>query len=534
MAARWLAENALSSGGRVVVEGNEYYEAVRGYARLQRRTAPRLCTGDAAARRKDYESGVVVFASAVVVVADLLSGVLRPREALVCGDGAAVEFSVRLLRERGVPTRRPRSSKSSGEYDGRVVRVAPPEEEVEIEGLLGEDPWSLRRALWSFDSRSLLERCEELRETRAEKVKRRRSAGWLETEAFEAVFAAARRRATEPTPRLVRLCGLCRGRTVVVAADRRDAETVAGCLVLSRASQILVLTQAQLDARVDVVSELRATRVILLDDVEGVVPGAIRLETKRARRRQLSTEPRVLPPLVGGPPAKKRRRKVLVDARELRSPLPRLLHEAGCVLEVAALPIADFVLSRRCGVERKAVPADLLPSLDSGRLWNQLRLLVKAFQLPVLLLEYPAATRPLSDSVPDRCSETSAHAKLAKLAIEFPGVRFVWSPAPPRTVDLFDALSSDGDGDAEDPRMPDHPGDRDDDLARLLQKIPGCEPHVSKIITSTKSLRHFVNLSLDDRALIMGKQDAQCCHAFLHQNHKQPPKKTLRDYYLRL
>jgi ERCC4-type nuclease len=51
--------------------------------------------------------------------------------------------------------------------------------------------------------------------------------------------------------------------------------------------------------------------------------------------------------------------------------------------------VADFVLSSRLAVERKNVDTnDLHSSLESGRLWTQLRALGAAYSTPTLLVEF--------------------------------------------------------------------------------------------------------------------------------------------------
>lgn len=50
------------------------------------------------------------------------------------------------------------------------------------------------------------------------------------------------------------------------------------------------------------------------------------------------------------------------------------------------LEIGDYVLTPDVCVERKSLP-DLVGSLSSGRLFNQTRAMVRAYKVPVLLLE---------------------------------------------------------------------------------------------------------------------------------------------------
>ena len=110
----------------------------------------------------------------------------------------------------------------------------------------------------------------------------------------------------------------------------------------------------------------------------------------RALAEPRAPPPRPAPPPPGAP-------GVVVDARELRSGLPRALHERGVAVSVETLAVGDYVLSRRHAVERKNVDTgDLDSSLESGRLWTQLRSLEHHYANPLLLLEFERKTRPLS------------------------------------------------------------------------------------------------------------------------------------------
>lgn len=197
-----------------------------------------------------------------------------------------------------------------------------------------------------------------------------------------------------------------------------------------------------------------------------------------------------LPAARGVRPAK-RRRTIKVDERELRSPLPRALHEAGFDLDLSTLQSADFVVGAY-GVERKS-PADLAHSLENGRLWNQLRELKRRFARPLLLIEFPDGhTYPVAEPG-DHVSSRSFQAKLAKLALEFPTVRFCWSPHPTSTADLFAAL----------PNTPEsHEADDDDIVERVFAKvIPNC-PAVGV------SLRDLANMGRNELEALVGSPRA--------------------------
>ena len=60
-------------------------------------------------------------------------------------------------------------------------------------------------------------------------------------------------------------------------------------------------------------------------------------------------------------------RKLIVDMRELRSPLPFVLYKHNFKLEPLTIDVGDYVLTPSTCVERKST-SDLISSLNNGRL----------------------------------------------------------------------------------------------------------------------------------------------------------------------
>ena len=77
---------------------------------------------------------------------------------------------------------------------------------------------------------------------------------------------------------------------------------------------------------------------------------------------------------------------VLVDHRERNSVIPSALAAAGLDVQLADLPVGDYVLGHHLAVERKG-PTDLGASIRDGRLFDQAVRLQSAFPQAVLLLE---------------------------------------------------------------------------------------------------------------------------------------------------
>ncbi|MHA1720341.1 MAG: DEAD/DEAH box helicase [Promethearchaeota archaeon] len=77
---------------------------------------------------------------------------------------------------------------------------------------------------------------------------------------------------------------------------------------------------------------------------------------------------------------------ILVDSRETASPVTRELSEMNASISLQKLPIGDYIISERCGIERKSIQ-DFADSLKDGRLFKELQKLRTQFSLPLMILE---------------------------------------------------------------------------------------------------------------------------------------------------
>lgn len=107
-------------------------------------------------------------------------------------------------------------------------------------------------------------------------------------------------------------------------------------------------------------------------------------------------------------------RKIVVDVREFRSPLPAMLHTGGTAstnsssnalsslsssssssvlrgftIVPRTLQTGDYILSPEICIERKGI-SDLFQSFASGRLYNQVETMSKYYKFPCLLIEFHA------------------------------------------------------------------------------------------------------------------------------------------------
>lgn len=84
--------------------------------------------------------------------------------------------------------------------------------------------------------------------------------------------------------------------------------------------------------------------------------------------------------------------RIIIDKRELRSPVSKELDRLGAEMEFDTISVGDYVMSRDVAAERKTTDDFLSSWLDEKKIWSQLRDLAHAYPKPVLIIEgYPDA-----------------------------------------------------------------------------------------------------------------------------------------------
>jgi DNA excision repair protein ERCC-4 len=134
--------------------------------------------------------------------------------------------------------------------------------------------------------------------------------------------------------------------------------------------------------------------------------------------------------------------KILVDVREMRSALPSLIHKRGIEIIPLTLEVGDYILTPEVCVERKS-PSDLVSSLNSGRLYNQVTAMMRHYKKPMLLIEFSEgqsfSLQPKTALTGD-ISLQSVTSKLTLLTLHFPKLRLLWTQTPNATAELFEEL----------------------------------------------------------------------------------------------
>lgn len=107
---------------------------------------------------------------------------------------------------------------------------------------------------------------------------------------------------------------------------------------------------------------------------------------------------------------------ICVDSNEasVRQEIVNYFHLSGFDVEIQKLDVCDYVVSDRCGVERKDV-TDFLSSMKDGRLFKQARNMAEAYEKPILVLE-GHMSRAFKRS---RMRPSSVYGALSSLALEY-------------------------------------------------------------------------------------------------------------------
>ena len=150
---------------------------------------------------------------------------------------------------------------------------------------------------------------------------------------------------------------------------------------------------------------------------------------------------------------------IIVDKREFNSPVPTKLYHDGFWIVPILLEKGDYVLSNSLVVERKCVETgDLLNSMRSGRLENQIRNLCSTYSRPMLLIEFSegvdfslesAEINRLQHNInwvndfgsnKSEINKSNVKFGLALLCMKYPRLTILWSKSPEYTSKLFQKL----------------------------------------------------------------------------------------------
>ncbi|MDP6048941.1 MAG: ERCC4 domain-containing protein [Candidatus Bathyarchaeota archaeon] len=129
--------------------------------------------------------------------------------------------------------------------------------------------------------------------------------------------------------------------------------------------------------------------------------------------------------------------QISVDSNEAtgRRDIVNYLRLAGFKVDVQKLDVCDYVVSDRCGVERKDV-SDFLGSMRDGRLFSQAGDMARVYEKPILILE-GKLSRAFGRS---RMRPASVYGALSSLALDY-GLSVIPTDSPDGTAVLLHRLA---------------------------------------------------------------------------------------------
>ncbi len=120
---------------------------------------------------------------------------------------------------------------------------------------------------------------------------------------------------------------------------------------------------------------------------------------------------------------------IIVDHREYRSTIARLLSNKSLQIIPKQLDVGDYIVSSRIGVERKTID-DFLQSLISGKLFDQLYRLRGAYPRPILILEGTGLF------IKRKVNPHAILGSLISICVDF-GIPILTTEKPEETADLL-------------------------------------------------------------------------------------------------
>jgi ERCC4-type nuclease len=128
---------------------------------------------------------------------------------------------------------------------------------------------------------------------------------------------------------------------------------------------------------------------------------------------------------------------ICVDSNEAssRRDIVNYFRLSGFDVEVKRLDVCDYVVSDRCGVERKDV-SDFLGSMKDGRLFSQARDMAEVYEKPILILE----GRMSKAFRRSRMRPSSVYGALSSLALDY-GLSIIPTEDPEATSVLLHRLA---------------------------------------------------------------------------------------------
>ncbi len=198
--------------------------------------------------------------------------------------------------------------------------------------------------------------------------------------------------------------------------------------------------------------------------------------------------------------------KIICDTRETASPVVRDLSLIGINIELKQLEVADYVISNRVGIERKAAK-DFNDSLKDGRLFKELIDLKDNFERPILILEGD----PFLDS---NINENALYGAISSIILNL-GITIYRTTNPSESAKFLYQLAKKEQSEFKAPiklRFDKSPIETSRLLEYILAGIPGVNASRAKnLLNEIKTLQAIFNSNVPDLTRVenIGKKIAQ-------------------------
>ena len=206
--------------------------------------------------------------------------------------------------------------------------------------------------------------------------------------------------------------------------------------------------------------------------------------------------------------------RIVVDERERNSGIADLLKKAGAIVDIAQLPVGDYIVSPETAVERKTVH-DLVHSIYDGRLFVQCSELVKYYVKPLVIIQGDLAKlQEIPDDVDagrvQKLKERMplAYDALATVAMEF-RIPVIHTPDAEQTANFLMTLVNKNlqDGKATGPLLKKIRKENPVFLQQLsvLSSVPGVgDKLAARMLEKFKTPQRALNASAAELATIPG------------------------------
>lgn len=198
--------------------------------------------------------------------------------------------------------------------------------------------------------------------------------------------------------------------------------------------------------------------------------------------------------------------EIICDNRETASPVARTLSLMGLNLRLERLPVADYVISERTGIERKS-SKDFSDSIKDGRLFNEILELRNNFERAILILEGD----PFQDS---NISESALYGAIASIILNL-GVTIYKTKDPKETATFLYQLAKKEQTDSKgviNIKFEKAPIDTSRLLEYIVAGIPGVNSLRAKnLLKELKTLQNIFSSEISDLTKVenIGKKIAQ-------------------------